>query len=59
VPTNPATQSICTDLRRTQSDANAAIDAIIAAFPQFGDVAMQARESTNAKFAQVLATVGC
>ena len=59
VPTSVVAPNICTELRRTQRDAIAAIDNLIATFPQFRDAGAQAREATSAKLAQALAAAGC
>ena len=59
VPTSVVSSTSCAGLRWTQAEAIAGIDSLIAAFPQFRDVGVQAREATSAKFAQTLAIAGC
>ena len=59
VPTSIVAPDICTELRRTQRDAIAAIDSLIATFPRFRDAGTQAREATSAKLDQALAAAGC
>jgi hypothetical protein len=49
----------CDALRTSQRDANATIDALVAAYPEYRDVGAQARQATNAKFEQTLAAAGC
>jgi hypothetical protein len=59
VPTSIVAANICTELRRTQRDAIAAIDTLIATFPRFRDAGTQAREATSSKLTQALAAAGC
>ena len=59
VTTSTVPRTNCAELRWTQRDAIAAIDSLIAAFPEYTNVGVQAREATNAKFAQTLANAGC
>ena len=49
----------CEGLRRTQAEANADLDALVAAFPDYWNVASEARQATNAKLAQTMAMAGC
>jgi hypothetical protein len=59
VTTTTVPSTSCEQLRRTQAEANAALDSLIAVAPQYGDVAARARGATNARFAQILGNAGC
>lgn len=58
-PTSSVPRSGCEELRRTQTEANASLDSLASAFPEYRGVAAQARDSMNATFAQRLAAAGC
>lgn len=59
VPTSVVGTNMCERLRRSQAEANAALDSLVAAAPEYSGVAAQVRQATSARFAQALATAGC
>jgi hypothetical protein len=59
VATSGGPSTSCEALRRTQAQANADLDALVAAYPGYWNAALQAREETNARMAQALANAGC
>lgn len=59
VPGSGVPLTICEAMRRTVTQANADLDALVAAFPRYRDVALEARQATNARLAQTLAVAGC
>lgn len=59
VPATGVPSTICEAMRRTVAEANADLDDLVAAFPRYRDVAVEARQATNARLSQTLAVAGC